>query len=67
MCYNKIKTERGYFMPQGVLSEKNTRTCLTIPKELKAKLQELAQQENRSFNNLVITVLIQYVENSREE
>lgn len=54
-------------MPQGVLSEKNTRTCLTIPKELKAKLQELAQQENRSFNNLVITVLIQYVENSREE
>lgn len=54
-------------MPQGVLSEKNTRTCLTIPKDLKSELQEIARRENRSFNNLVITVLIQYVENSREE
>ena len=66
MCYNKIKTERGYFMPQGVLSEKNTRTCLTIPKDLKSALQEIARRENRSFNNLIITVLLQYL-NSREE
>lgn len=66
MCYNKIKTERGYFMPQGVLSEKNTRTCLTIPKDLKSALQEIARRENRSFNNLIITVLLQYL-NSRKE
>ena len=53
-------------MPQGVLSEKNTRTCLTIPKDLKSALQEIARRENRSFNNLIITVLLQYL-NSREE
>lgn len=41
----------------------NTRTNITIPKELKAKLEEIAKKENRSFNNLVITILREYAEN----
>ena len=49
------------------IADSNTKICLTIPKDLKSALQEIARRENRSFNNLVITVLIQYVENSREE
>lgn len=44
------------------VSELNTRTNITFPKDLKAKLEELAKKENRSFNNLVITILRDYVE-----
>lgn len=44
------------------ISKDNTRTNITIPKELKSKLEELAKQDNRSFNNLVITVLREYIE-----
>ena len=39
------------------VSDKNTRTLITMPKELKAKLEEEAKKENRSFNNYVLTIL----------
>ncbi len=39
------------------ISEKNTRTLITIPKKLKEQLEEEAEKENRSFNNYVITIL----------
>jgi predicted HicB family RNase H-like nuclease len=42
------------------ISKDNTRTQITIPKELKTKLEQLAKDDNRSFNNLVITVLKDY-------
>lgn len=41
----------------------NVRTNITMPKELKSKLEELAKKENRSFNNLVVTILKEHVEN----
>lgn len=44
----------------GKISDKNTRTLITIPKDLKAFLEEVAKQDNRSFNNLVITILSNY-------
>lgn len=44
----------------GKISEKNVRTNITIPKDLKEKLEKIAIDENRSFNNLVITVLKQF-------
>ncbi len=47
----------------GSISNENTRTNITISKELKAKLEELAKQDNRSFNNYVITVLKDHVDN----
>ena len=43
------------------ISKDNTRTNITIPKELKTKLEQLASEQNRSFNNLVITILKDYV------
>ena len=46
----------------GSISNENTRTNNTISKELKAQLEELAKQDNRSFNNYVITVLKEHVE-----
>lgn len=42
------------------ISEKNTRTILTIDKEFKEKLTELAKEQDRSFNNLVIVALKDY-------
>ena len=43
------------------ISKENIRTVLTISKELKSKLETIAKQENRSFKNLVITILKDYV------
>lgn len=41
----------------------NMRTSLTLPKELKDKLEILAQHEKRSINNLIVYALHKYVEN----
>lgn len=46
------------------ISQNNTRTLITIPKELKKQLEELAKNDNRSFNNLVIKILKDYISNS---
>jgi predicted HicB family RNase H-like nuclease len=40
-----------------MISKDNTRTQITIPRDLKEKLEIIAKNQNRSFNNLVITVL----------
>lgn len=48
------------------IADSNTKICLTIPKDLKSALQEIARRENRSFNNLIITVLLQYLDSRKE-
>lgn len=48
------------------IGEDKTRTNITIPKELKARLEEIAKQENRSFNNLIITVLQRFVNDTAQ-
>lgn len=45
----------------GKISETNTRTNITIPKDLKKQLEDLSKAQNRSFNNLIITVLKDFV------
>lgn len=57
MCGKLYK--RGDFM--GKIAETNTRTNITIPKDMKDELTLIAKSENRSFNNLVITVLKEYL------
>lgn len=44
------------------ISKKNVRANLVINKELKAKLEIIAREQNRSFNNLINTILKEYVE-----
>lgn len=44
------------------ISNENTRTNITIPKDLKKELEKIAKEQNRSFNNLVVTVLLKYKE-----
>ncbi len=50
----------------GSISNENTRTNITISKELKSQLEELAKQDNRSFNNYVITVLKEHVDSLKK-
>lgn len=42
------------------ISDDNTRYPLTINKILKADLEKIAENENRSLNNLIVTVLKEY-------
>jgi predicted HicB family RNase H-like nuclease len=48
------------------ISKDKTRTQLTISKELKRQLEEVAKTQNRSFNNLVVTVLSDFIKNSSD-
>jgi len=44
------------------IGKDKVRSNLIIKKELKKQLEELAIKENRSFNNLVITILERHLE-----
>ena len=39
----------------------NIRTSLTLSKDLKSKLEVLAEKERRSVNNLIVNALCSYV------
>ena len=43
------------------VSNDKTRTIISLEKDLKAKLETLAQQEDRSFNNYVVKILKDHV------
>lgn len=48
------------------ISKDKTRTNITIPKDLKKELEDIAKEQNRSFNNLVITTLKELVSSTRK-
>ena len=52
-------------MPAGKIAPSKTRTNITIEKELKSQLEEQAKKEGRSFNNLVINILKEYIKNQK--
>ena len=41
----------------GNIGEDKTRIILTVPKDLKEILTEIAKDENRSLTNLIVTIL----------
>lgn len=43
------------------IAENKTRTLITLEKELKKQLEEKAKQQNRSLNNLIETILKDYI------
>lgn len=45
------------------ISDKKTRTLVTLEIKDKEKLQEIAREQNRSFSNLVETILKDYLAN----
>lgn len=50
----------------GKISDLNTRTNITISKELKKQLEDIAKEQNRSFNNLVITILKDFTSSTQK-
>jgi predicted HicB family RNase H-like nuclease len=48
------------------ISKAKVRANLIIDKDLKKKLEEIAKSKNRSFNNLIITVLQDYLESAEK-
>ena len=48
------------------ISKDNTRTNITISKDLKKELEGIAKEQNRSFNNLVITILKDFVSSTQK-
>lgn len=44
------------------VSNDKTRTIISLEKDLKAKLETLAQQEDRSFNNYVVKIIKDHVQ-----
>ena len=47
------------------VSKNNIRVPITIPKELKQQLDELAKEDKRIFSNLCAKILSDYVEQKR--
>ena len=43
------------------IAENKTRTNITIEKDLKEKIEKLAKEDDRSFNNYLIKVLKEHV------
>ena len=48
------------------IGKDKTRTNITIEKDLKKELEDIAKEQNRSFNNLVITILKDFVSSTRK-
>lgn len=46
-----------------MISKDNTRTLITLSKELKEKLEQLAKQDSRSLNNYILMIIKSHVEN----
>lgn len=47
------------------ISKSNVQMSLVIPKELKQELKQVADSQNRSLNNLINTVLMEYLNNKK--
>lgn len=45
------------------ISKDNVQAGIIIPREMKQQLEEIAKQEERSFNNLIRTILKDYLAN----
>ena len=48
------------------ISKDNTRTNITISKDSKKELEDIAKEQNRTFNNLVITILKDFVSSTQK-
>ena len=48
------------------VGEDKVRRNITFPEELKSELEESAKKDGRSFNNLVIKVLSDFVESQEK-
>lgn len=50
-----------------MIKETNTRISVTVSKDNRDKLKELAKKENRSMSNMVEHLITSYIERSSEK
>lgn len=48
-------------MSQGQIAENKVKTTIVMEKELKTDLEKIAKEDMRSFNNLMVSILSNYV------
>ena len=48
------------------VSDEKTRTLITLTKVDKERLQEVAKNQNRSFSNLIETILKEYLQREQD-
>lgn len=47
-------------MAAGEIAKNKTKTTIVMEKELKSSLEQIAKEQQRSFNNLMVKVLSEY-------
>lgn len=52
-------------MSQGKISESKIKTTIVMEKDLKKDLEAYAKKDMRSLNNLMVSILSNYVETQR--
>ena len=48
-------------MPKNKIAENKVKTTITMEKTLKAELEKFAKEDMRSFNNIMVSILTDYV------
>lgn len=49
----------------AINKDKNTRVVITLPKEIKEKVQELANQDNRTMTNYIVNLILKDIESKK--
>lgn len=49
------------------IGKDKVRIALTLPKDIKDKLDALAEQDNRTTSNLINTIILNYLKEQTEE
>ena len=49
-------------MGHGEIADDKIRICLVLPKDLKKDLKVMADEEQRSVNNMIVKILTEYRE-----
>lgn len=52
-------------MPQGKIAESKVKTTIVMEKDLKNDLEAYAKKDMRSLNNLMVSILSNYIETQR--
>lgn len=49
----------------AINKDKNTRVVITLPKEIKEQVQELANQDNRTMTNYIVNLILKDIERKK--
>lgn len=49
----------------AINKNKNTRIVITLPKEVKEQVQELANKDNRTMTNYIVNLILKDLENKK--